>query len=221
MQNPAGVRWNERWIIHLSGERAVLRNTLSQSWLARRCYSVNSTSEAVVEGKADDAPFDFEAVFRDQYERIARVIARVVRDPARAEELAVEVFLKLWRNRRAQGERAEGWLYRSAVRMGLDELRRRTRRARYESFLRFGRATPTPEEVYDSNEEQERVRSVLAAIGRRPAELLLLRSQELSYDEVASVVGINPASVGTLLSRAQDTFRKEYLKRYGKQHRNE
>lgn len=182
---------------------------------------MNATSEAVAEAQADDAPFDLEAVFRAQYERIARVIARVVRDPARAEELAVEVFLKLWRNRQAQGERAEGWLYRSAVRMGLDELRRRTRRARYESLFRFGRATPTPEEIYGSNEEQERVRLVLAAIGRRPAELLLLRSQDLSYDEVASVLRVNPASVGTLLSRAQNTFRKEYLKRYGKQHGNE
>jgi RNA polymerase sigma-70 factor, ECF subfamily len=198
-----------------------LRITLSQSGLARRCYSVNATNEAVAEAQADDAPFDLEAVFRAQYERIARVIARVVRDPARAEELAVEVFLKLWRNRQAQGERAEGWLYRSAVRMGLDELRRRTRRARYESLFRLGRATPTPEEIYGSNEEQERVRLVLAAIGRRPAELLLLRSQDLSYDEVASVLRVNPASVGTLLSRAQNTFRKEYLKRYGKQHGNE
>jgi len=199
---------------------AVLRNTLSQNWLARRFYSVNATSEAVADAKADDALFDLQAVFRDQYQRIARVIARVVRDPARAEELAVEVFLKLSRNRRAQGERAEGWLYRSAVRMGLDELRRRTRRARYESFFRVGRATPTPEEIYGSNEEQERVRLVLAAIGRRPAELLLLRSQDLSYDEVASVLGMNPASVGTLLSRAQHAFRKEYIKRYGRQYGN-
>jgi RNA polymerase sigma-70 factor, ECF subfamily len=198
-----------------------LRNTLSQTWLARRCYSVNATSEAVAEGKADDAAFDLEAVFRDQYERIARVIARVVRDPARAEELAVEVFLKLSRNRRAQGERAVGWLYRSAVRMGLDELRRRTRRARYEGFFRAGRLTPTPEEIYGSNEEKEQVRLVLAAIGRRPAELLLLRSQDLSYDEMASVMGMNPASVGTLLSRAQHAFRKEYIKRYGKQYESE
>jgi RNA polymerase sigma-70 factor (ECF subfamily) len=202
-------------------ESVVARNTLSQSWLARRCYSVNGTSEAVAQANSDGAPFDLEAVFRDHYERVARVIARVVRDPARAEELAVEVFLKLSRNRQAQGERAEGWLYRSAVRMGLDELRRRTRRARYESVFRVGRATPTPEEIYGSNEEQERVRLVLAAIGRRPAELLLLRSQDLSYDEVASVLGMNPASVGTLLSRAQHAFRKEYIKRYGKQHGSE
>jgi DNA-directed RNA polymerase specialized sigma24 family protein len=94
--------------------------------------------------QAGEAPFDFEAMFRAQYGRIARVIARVVCDPARAEELAVEVFLKLWRNRKAQGDKAEGWLYRAAVRKGLDELRRQTRRARYEHSFGFGRQVPPP-----------------------------------------------------------------------------
>jgi RNA polymerase sigma-70 factor (ECF subfamily) len=199
----------------------VVRDNLSQSSLEQRCYIVNASSEAVAEVKANEAPFDLEGIFRAQYERIARVIARVVRDQARAEELAVEVFLKLWRNRQAQGERAEGWLYRTAVRMGLDELRRQTRRTRYEGFFRFGRATPTPEEIHAANEEQERVRLVLSVIDRRQAELLLLRSQDLSYDEVASALEMNPASIGTLLSRAQNAFRKEYIKRYGEKYGNE
>ena len=167
--------------------------------------------------KAKEAPFDFEATFRAQYERIARVIARVVKDPARAEELAVEVFVKLWRNPKAQSDKAEGWLYRTAVRKGLDELRRRTRRTRYENLLGFGRATRTPEELRAVTEEQERVRLVLAIIESRQAELLILRSHGLSYDEVASALDLNPASVGTLLSRAQQAFRKEYVKRYGQE----
>jgi DNA-directed RNA polymerase specialized sigma24 family protein len=77
---------------------------------------VSAPSEAVAELTLREAGFDIEAIFRAQYERIARVIARVVRDRGRPEELAVEVFLKLWRNERAQGENAEGWLYRVAVR---------------------------------------------------------------------------------------------------------
>lgn len=177
---------------------------------------VNATGEAVGMG-AGEAPFDFEATFRAQYERIARVIRRVVHDPARAEELAVEVFLKLWRSPEAQGEKAEAWLYRSAVRKGLDELRRRTRRTRYESFFGLVRAVPTPEDIRAAAEEQERVRLVLAVIQARHAELLLLRSQDLSYDELASALDLNPASIGTLLSRAQQVFRKEYIKRYGEQ----
>jgi RNA polymerase sigma-70 factor, ECF subfamily len=178
---------------------------------------LSTASETVGGVRASEAPFDFEATFRAQYERIARVIRRVVHDPARAEELAVEVFLKLWRSPKAQGEKAEAWLYRSAVRKGLDELRRRTRRGRYESLFGFVRAVRNPEEIRVATEEQEKVRSVLAAIQPRHAELLLLRGQDLSYDELASALDLNPASIGTLLGRAQQAFRKEYIKRYGEQ----
>ena len=158
---------------------------------------------------------DFEATFRAQYARVARVIARVVKDHARAEELAVEVFLKFWRSPSAQGENAEGWLYRTAVRKGLDELRQRTRRSRYERLLGIGRKVPTPEDVRSAAQEQGRVRAVLAAIDSRQAEMLVLRSDGLSYQELAGAMELNPASVGTLLSRAQGAFRKEYIKRYG------
>jgi RNA polymerase sigma-70 factor (ECF subfamily) len=176
---------------------------------------VNVTGEAVVVVKAAETQFDLESTFRAQYGRIARIIARVVRDRARAEELAVEVFLKLWRNRQAQDGQAEAWLYRVAVRTGLNELRRQTRQTRYERLLGFVRRSPTPEEIHAATEEQANVRLVLNAIAPRQAELLLLRSQGLRYDEVAAALALDPASIGTLLRRAQQAFRKEYIKRYG------
>jgi RNA polymerase sigma-70 factor, ECF subfamily len=192
-----------------------LREFLSQSSQLDRCYIVSSSSEAVVGATAEAAPFDLESLFRAQFDRVARVIARVVRDPARAEELAVEAFLKLWRNPQVHAGNTEGWLYRTAVRLGLDELRRQTRRTRFESLVGFVRGTPTPEDIHAATEEQDRVRQILSAISPRQAELLLLRSQDLSYAELASALNLNPASLGTLLSRAQRSFRKEYIKRYG------
>jgi RNA polymerase sigma-70 factor (ECF subfamily) len=139
----------------------------------------------------------------------------VLRDPSRAEELAVEVFLKWSRNPGAQGENAQAWLYRAAVRTGLDELRRESRRARRERVVRFFLPSPTPEEIRAAAEDQERVRAVLAVIKPRQAELLVLRSNGLSYDELASALDLKPASIGTFLSRAEQAFRKEYIKRYG------
>ena len=88
-----------------------------------------------------DAPaFDFEAVFHALYERIARVIARIVRDPARAEELATEVFCKLWRHPPPQMENVNAWLHCAAIRLALDELRKQTRRRKYERM--FGWLVP-------------------------------------------------------------------------------
>jgi RNA polymerase sigma-70 factor, ECF subfamily len=179
--------------------------------------SQTTASELAVDIPEGAVDFDLEALFRSQYARIAGVIVRVVRDHARAEELAVEVFLKFSRSPKAHAENPEAWLYRTAVRMGLDELRSQMRRLRYESLLGFARATPTPEELHAAAEERERVRRVLSVIARREAELLVLRSNGLSYAELASALHLSPASVGTLLSRAQQTFRKEYVKRYGEQ----
>jgi RNA polymerase sigma-70 factor (ECF subfamily) len=162
-------------------------------------------------------PFDFEAFFHAHYARIARAVARVVGDPGIAEDIAVEAFWKLWRNPQAQGENAGGWLYRTAVRLGLNELRSRKRRERYERGRETATSAETPEQAHAAAEERELVRMALAALDARQAELLLLRSSGLSYEEVAGALGLNPASVGTLLGRAQQAFRKEYLKQNGRQ----
>jgi RNA polymerase sigma-70 factor (ECF subfamily) len=183
-------------------------------------YIVNASTDAVADSAAKEAHFDIEVLFRAHYARVARTIARVVRDHARSEELAVDVFLKLWRNHKAQQENAEAWLYRVAVNAGLDELRRQNRREHYERMLTWIRprsVAATPEDIHSQSQRQDKVRSVLSAIEPRQAQFLLLRSQDFSYQEVASILELNPASVGTLLSRAQESFRKEYIKRYGHQ----
>ncbi len=170
---------------------------------------------------SSDLKDDFDAFFRSHYERIARAVARLVGDPASAEDLAVEAFWKLWCTPQAQGEKAGGWVYRTALRLGLNELRSNARRNYYERQAGYlpsdGRGSPTPEEAHAAAEEREQVRLVLAALDPRDAELLLLRSNGLSYTQVASAAEVNPVSVGTLISRAQQAFRKEYVRRYGEQ----
>src|SRR5271156_2671226 len=99
---------------------------LSQAVFERRYPVVNAPGELTADMRAGGADFDLESLFRAHYGRVAAVIARVVRDPARAEELAVEVFLRLSRNEKGQGDYPEAWLFRTAVRIGLDELRRQT-----------------------------------------------------------------------------------------------
>jgi RNA polymerase sigma-70 factor (ECF subfamily) len=176
---------------------------------------VDALSEAVVETGSGDTWPEIERIFRAHYARLARVIAKLIRDPARAEELAVEVCLKWSVSRKGDDENAERWLYRAAVQTGLNELRRQMRRSRYERLVSFVRRLPTPEELLAERQQQERVRLLLAAIEPLQAELLVLRSQGFSYQELAATLHLNPASVGTLLSRAQQAFRKEYRRRYG------
>ena len=125
---------------------------------------------------AQPAPFDFEECFHAHYPRIARAIARIVGDPGRAEEIAVEAFWKLWRTPQAHGDHAGGWLYRTAVRLGLNDLRGRERREKYESQAKPSSSAPSPEELRAAEQERQQVRSVLAALDPRDAALLILRS---------------------------------------------
>jgi RNA polymerase sigma factor (sigma-70 family) len=179
---------------------------------------VDAHGEAFPATAARESQADLETIFTAHYARISRVLARVVRDRARAEELAVEVFLRWSKHSEARGDGAAGWLYRTAVRMGLDELRREARRSRFERLMGGLRRSPaTPEEVRSASEDQRRVRVVLASLRDRDAELLVLRSQGLRYEDLAAAFGLNPASIGTLIARAQRAFRKEFVRRYGDQ----
>ena len=207
-----------KWLIDASMKKD--RQNLSQNAPGRCCSYVDAQSEAVAVMNAVGGDTDLEAVFRTHYERIARVIAGVIRDHARAEELAVEVFLKWDRHPAAHGEKADGWLYRTALRTALNELRREVRRSRYETVFAFlssftAKAAPSPEQIRAAKEEQEQVRMVLNRLKRRDAELLLLRNSGLSYVEIAGAIHLSPSSIGTLLNRAEQAFRKEFIKLYG------
>ena len=176
---------------------------------------MNARSETVAQTGVLQGQEDFGEIFHTHYPRIARVIARMVQDPGRAEELAAEVFWKFWRNPKVPSHSVSSWLYRSAVRIGLDELRRQNRRSRFERVFGFLRVAPSPEQLLAGEQDQQQVRGVLSAMRVRDAELLILRSEGLSYQEVAEVLRLNETSIGTLFRRAQEAFRKEYVKRYG------
>jgi RNA polymerase sigma-70 factor, ECF subfamily len=54
------------------------------------------------------------------------------------------------------------------------------------------------------------VRTVLERIPERDRQLLLMREEGFKYDEIARVIGVAPASVGTLIARALRKFVAEF-----------
>jgi RNA polymerase sigma-70 factor (ECF subfamily) len=163
----------------------------------------------------------FDEVFLGNYARVVRILRRVVGDYGRAEELASEVFLKLYREKLVVngGGSVTGWLYRTATNLGIDALRAANRRSRLEQAA--ANETPGGGSVEDAfqqmarAEKQQRVRGVLADLKPAQAQLLLLRAAGQSYKELAAALEIEDGSVGTSLARAEAAFAERYRELYG------
>ena len=172
---------------------------------------MNALDTTGLPGTAALAADRLDDLFRTHYARLARVVGQ-----ARAEEIAADVFIRWQRHPSAHGDGAEGWLYRTAARQALDVWRRDQRWARVERVLaHVGIAPRTPADLHAGAEERRQVRTVLASLRRRDATLLLLWAEDVSYGDMGSAAGVQATSVGSLLRRAQDAFRKEYEARYG------
>jgi len=78
-----------------------------------------------------------------------------------------------------------------------------------------GLAPRTPAELHADAEARRQVRAVLGSLRRRDATLLLLWAEDVSYADLASAVGVQATSVGSLLRRAQEAFKKEYEALHG------
>ena len=165
----------------------------------------------------------FDELFLSHYTVLVRLLARMLGDYARAEDLANEAFLKLYRHPKlniAQGNLG-GWLYRTAMNLGIDFMRAASRRNRYETAAARSETKHHTEEnglqQVLRRETQHRVRSVLAALKPVHAQALFLRVCGYSYKELADSLALDPGSVGTLLIRAEAEFEKHYIERYGRE----
>lgn len=155
----------------------------------------------------------FDAVFLEYWSPVYRVLVRLVGDHAEAQDLALETFWRLHERAPQKESNLGGWLYRVATNLGLNALRARKRRQQHE--LDAGRweietRVSDPAQVVADEEERARVRAILGAMDARQAQLLTLRYSGLSYAELAVALNVAPASVGTLLARAEREFESRY-----------
>ena len=152
---------------------------------------------------------EFEAIFREHYERIARVIRRVLQSDSEADEVCSEVFLRLYCGGPsvAAAGPVGGWLYRTATHASIDVLRANKRRGLEEELDsdRCGYREDQEDGPLTRLLRGERiaeVRAVLARLRVEKAQILLLRHSGLSYQEIAEAMQVRTTSVGTMLARA-------------------
>src|SRR5690348_11739554 len=118
------------------------------------------SSDIPVASKIESAG-SFDELFTANYAALTRLLYRVVGDIGWAEDLAAEAFWKLHRNPPASEHNVAGWLYRTGIRLALDNLKKRKRRAHYEALAPRPAAIKSPEEALEQLDQQVRVRQVL------------------------------------------------------------
>jgi len=162
----------------------------------------------------------FEAVFTEHYPRVFAILFRLTGDRAEADDLAAETFWRLWERPPANAENLAGWLYRVATRIGYNALRANRRRENYEAQSGQDalplQSLADPARVVEQRSERDFVRAVLRQMPLRDVQVLSLRHSDLSYKEIAAALDMPTASVGKLLSRAEERF--EALYRQGENH---
>jgi len=197
---------------------------------------VDGVIEGVLAGKANERGgsvnsersqpgqnWNFDELFLAHYGRIVSILRRLIREQGQAEDVANEVFLRLYRRGATVNALGNipGWLYRCAVNLGIDHVRARNRRDRYEQeAARAETRAQHPEDGFEQMrrvQRQERVRLVLAELKPEQAELLLSRAAGHSYRELAERLDIGINSVGNLLIRAEAAFEKQYHEKFGKE----
>ena len=150
----------------------------------------------------------FAALVRRHQDRVFGFILRMLDARDEAMELTQDVFVKAWQA--LPGWRPEArfstWLLQIARNAALDQLRRRrvVQFAPLDDGMDVADTAPGPEARYASRQRQALLENALQQIAAEHREILLLREiEDLSYGELAAVLGIAEGTVKSRLARAR------------------
>ncbi len=153
----------------------------------------------------------FDLLYQRYHRRLYGYIRRILRDPCAAEDLFQDVFLTVLRDRtyRPTEGRFSAWLFKVARNRCLAEVRKQqTRRGLAEEVrLRWQPSpSPSPERVVGDN---SRVHAAMTALPETQRQLILLKQiGELTYREIAGLLGVAEGTIKSRLHAATVAFRR-------------
>jgi len=167
--------------------------------------------------EGDGTSFD---VLLEKYRTsVIHFLYRLVLEQAIAEELAQEVFLRVYRSRSGYEPTAKfkTWLFRIATHLALNWIRdEKHARGLQRLDDRSGGLTvrqvsdrqPSVEQELVHEVKLEEVRQAVAALpGKQRAAVLMHKYEEMEYNQIAKVLGCSESAVKSLLFRAYGTLR--------------
>jgi RNA polymerase sigma factor (sigma-70 family) len=181
-----------------------------------------STDRDLVEAVRAGDDCAFEELFRRYQPRIAAFVRRKVDDPARAEDIAQDVFFSALRRLRATDAEIDfkPWVFQIASNAAIDHWRRTSRAEEIsvdadEGMCQSDRVRLTgaagPESVLVDKERFEHLRGAFDELSEMHTRILVMREFEgLSYREIAEQLDVSRGSVESTLFRARRRLESEY-----------
>lgn len=144
-------------------------------------------------------------------DKIYAVCFRMLGNKHAAEDAAQETFLRLWRhaaNWRPQGAKFETWLYRVAMNICLDQLRKRKREAPEEAAPERVDPEPGPDQALFAGQRRFAIDAALEALPERQRmSIVLCHYQEMTNIEAAKVMSVSVDALESLLARGRRALR--------------
>ena len=146
-------------------------------------------------------------LFAEHGQALFRFGRSTLANAADAEDVVQETFLKLLQHLESGGDRSNlrAWLFAVAANACRDRGRWRMRWLPWRVELDRRAVEPDTD---DDGPERRRARRALSALAPRDRLLISLRAQGLSYREIATAARIAEHSVGRLLARAVDRWKR-------------
>ena len=171
---------------------------------------------------ADDERAFAELVKRYQG-RVTNLISRVLNDRECSDDLAQEVFVRVYVHRRnyRRGAKFSTWLFTIAANLAKNEIRRRVRRRNWFSLdalqevLSDGTMVlADPTEGQETSLQREQLQGVIgkaiSAVPEKYRLALVLRDVEgLAYEEIGQVLGIPGGTVRSRINRARGMLKRK------------
>lgn len=172
----------------------------------------------------DDVQGAFEVLVRRYQDRLITVLTHLVGDAGDAEDLAQEVFLRIYRARKGYKPQAKfsTWMFTIANNLALNHLRGKGRRpaGSLDTGTDSRPGLPASERVaapggtasgqLRQSELSEVVREAVGTLGDdQRLAVLLNKFEEMSYAEIAAVMNRSEAAVKSLLARARMELRSQ------------
>jgi RNA polymerase sigma-70 factor (ECF subfamily) len=148
-----------------------------------------------------------EALVRRHLPRMIGLARRMLGDAVEAEDVAQEVFLRVWREAprwRPGAAKFETWMHRVALNLCYDRLRRRREKPDPDAGVNVADNAPLASDVWLARQRAARVRAALAQLPERQrAAIALVHFQELSNIAAAETLEISVEALESLLSRGR------------------